>query len=100
MPQEPSGYQECPKCRFSMEYLRDSAVLNRDSGYSTSYYWGWWDPDDNIITSFLFGNLLRFFSPLFSRLRGNRENRKFQKILDEFPRSVICTHCEYVIKRK
>ena len=83
-----------------MEYLRDSAVLNRDSGFSTSYSARWWDPDDNIVTSFLFGNLFRFFSPLFSRQLGNRQNRKFQRILEEFPHSVICTHCEFVIKRK
>jgi hypothetical protein len=83
-----------------MEYLRESAVLNRDTGYSVSYTPRMWDPDDNIITSFLFGSLIRFFSPLFSRGLGNRQNRKFQRILDEYPHSLICTHCEFVIRRK
>jgi hypothetical protein len=104
MPYQPPdlqhGTQDCPKCQFSMEYLRDSAVLNRDYGYSLDTSGRIWDPDNNIITSYLFGNLFRFFSPLFSKLWGNRGNRRFQKILNEYPRSLICTHCEFVIKRK
>lgn len=83
-----------------MEYLRDSAVLDRDAGYSINYRVGWWDPDDNIVTSFLFGNLFRFFAPLVSRLGGNRQNRKFQRILADYPHTLICTHCEHIIKRK
>jgi hypothetical protein len=83
-----------------MEPLRNSAVLDRDYGYSLDSSNRWFDADDNIVTSFLFGSLYRFFSPLVSRLFGNRTNRRYQKILAEYPHSLICTHCEYVLKRK
>ncbi len=100
----PRGGRECPKCMFSMEYLRDSPVLNREEGYVMDGGVGF-DPDDNPITSGLFGSPYRFvlrniIEPFFSKVRGDRRNRKYQEILRLFPNSLICTHCEFVIKQR
>ena len=103
-PLRPRSTQDCPKCQFSMEPLRNSAVLNRDFGFSLDSASGF-DPDNNPVTSLLFGSLSRFLyrnviGPLGNHWIGERQNRRFRKILDEYPNSLICTHCEYVLKRK
>ena len=98
------GVRECPRCRFTMEYLRNSRLLDSDEGYILDRG-VWWDPDDHAATSFLFGDLRRylwrhFIHPLTSRFFGNIRNRRYQKILRQYPESLICTHCGHVLKRK
>ena len=100
----PRGGRDCPKCMFSMEYLRKSAVLNRDGGYIMDSRVGF-DPDDNPITSALIGSpsrylWLHFVEPLVSRIVGNRRSRKYREILRLYPNSLICTHCEHIIKQR
>ncbi len=99
---------ECPKCHFSMEPLRSSRVLDRENGYllddSLDSTMRWWDPDNNVITSLLFGSLWRFLwrllEPIGLSKIGSISNRRYRKLLERYPRSLICTHCEYVIKRE
>jgi hypothetical protein len=94
---------ECPKCRFSLEPLRDSPVLTAEEGYlldSRAHS----DADDNIITSLLFGCWERyvyryFIAPISSRTVGNWKKRRYRKILQTHPHSLICTHCRFVVKR-
>jgi hypothetical protein len=95
---------ECPKCKFSMEALRDSAVLNAEEGFILDSR-GYSDVDDNAITSYLFGSISRFLwryliEPLSYKLFGDWKSRRYRKLLAEYPRSLICTHCRYVVKRR
>lgn len=97
------GVSECPKCKFSMERLRNSSLLDRRSGYLLDT--GGWDRDDHIVTSYLFGSLLRFLwrqvlEPVSYKLFGDWQNRRYRKILRDYPQSLVCTHCHHVIRRK
>lgn len=63
------------------------------------------DPDDTPLTSMLIGRPYRYFlrnfvGPFFSKLQGDRRNRKYQEILRIFPNTLICTHCEHIIKQR
>ena len=98
------GVRECPKCRFTMEYLRKSAYLSRNEGYILDSGAGW-APDDHVATSFLFGSLSRFLwrhfvEPISYKLFGEWRNRKRRRILEEYPESLICPHCQFILKRK
>jgi hypothetical protein len=100
----PSGSGECPKCRFTMEPLRHSALLNTDGGYMLDNGVGW-DPDDHVVTSTLFGSPSRFLwrhfgEPLIGRLISTIRNRRYQNTLKRFPRTLVCTHCRHLVKRK
>jgi hypothetical protein len=104
MDRAPRGGRDCPKCMFSMEYLRNSAYLNRDLGYNTDYGVGF-EPDDNPFTSALLGSPSRylwrhFVEPLLSRAVGNYRNRKCREVLRLYPNTLICTHCRHMIKRR
>lgn len=96
-------YGECPRCRFSMEPLRDSAVLTAQEGYLLDNRVGG-DVDDNLLTSLLFGFWQRyvyryFVAPLTSRTVGEWKKRHYRKILATHPHSLICTQCRFVLKR-
>ena len=98
------GVRECPKCRFTMEYLRHSSLLDRRSGYMLDSSAGW-DPDDHGFTASLVGSLIRFFwrqviEPFGSKLIGDFWNRRYRKIARVYPESLICPHCFYILKRK
>ena len=97
------GGRECPKCRFSMEYLRDSALLDREFGYELDNGTGW-SPNDSPLFAFLIGSPSRYLwrnviGPLISKFIGDRANNKYQRILKAFPNALVCTHCEYIIKQ-
>src|SRR5579862_4656517 len=102
--------QECPQCMFSMEYLRDSALLDQRTGYllnngrDSTAGWGWFDLGDSMIISLLFGSISHFLwyccEPLMSRFFGNRSNRRYRKLLAQYPNTLVCTHCRFIIKRK
>jgi len=84
--------------------LRNAAVLNQDDGYLTDYGVGF-DPDDHPISSILIGDPRRylwrhFVEPLLGRALSKRRNRKYQRILQVFPNTLICTHCAHLIKRR
>lgn len=98
------GGRDCPKCMFSMEYLRNSAVLKQDSGYILDSGVGF-DADDNPITSALIGSPIRylwrhFVEPILSKIVGNRRKRKYQEVLRLYPNTLICTHCAHIIKQR
>ena len=100
----PRGGRDCPECKYSMVYLRNSAVLNQDDGYIADFGVGF-DPDDNPFTSVLIGSPTRylwrhFVGPLFGRMLSKRRNRKYQRILQIFPNTLICTHCSHLIKQR
>jgi|GEM_PF-7061227 len=96
-------YGECPKCRFSLEPLRASVVLIAEEGYMLDSR-GYTDRDDNIFTSILFGMWERyvyryFVEPIYSRTIGNIKKSRYRRILAQYPKSLICTHCRYVLRR-
>lgn len=98
------GTRECPKCRFTMEPLRNSAYLDRNEGYMLDSGTRW-DPDDHVATSFLFGSLSRFLwrhfiEPIGGKLVGEWRNRAYRRVLSQYPDSLICPHCRYILKRK
>src|SRR5438874_1501910 len=91
------GVRECPKCKFTMETLRDSSLRDRQAGYLLDYGVRW-DPDDNLFTSYLIGWPLRFFwrhlfEPIGSKLIGAWWNRRYRRILRNYPDTLICPHC-------
>ena len=98
------GLRDCPQCRFSMEYLRNSPVLNRQAGYVLDRTP---EPDGYVCYSrsslvisgigFLWNSTI---APLFAKLRSDRLNRKYREILRLFPNSLVCTHCEHIIKQR
>jgi hypothetical protein len=71
-----------------MELLRESALLERD--YSVSLDSGSW------IRGVRGGSFAWLFDWLFSE----RDNKKRELIVAEYPESLICPHCEYIIERK
>lgn len=102
--------QDCPKCKFSLERLSESPVLDQrsgivlDDGLDSTGGWRWFEPDDNLITSTLFGSWDRYIWRRLCEwvpwLNGRWSSRRYQKILKEYPNSLICTHCRHLIKRK
>lgn len=99
-----SGLRECPECRFSMEYLRSSAALNRQEGYvldrtpePDGYEYSARSSALISLIGFLWNSTI---APLFAKLRSDRRNRKYQEIVRLFPNSLICTHCEHIIKQR
>jgi hypothetical protein len=98
------GIRECPKCRYTMEPLRKSVFLDGNEGYLLDNGIGW-DPDDNAATSFLLGSPSRFLwrhfvEPIANKLFGEWRNRKRRRVLKDYPGSLICPHCQYIMKRK
>ncbi|HLJ53570.1 MAG TPA: hypothetical protein VKT77_00950, partial [Chthonomonadaceae bacterium] len=63
------------------------------------------DVDDHPITSALLGSpsryLWRYFvEPIVNKLFGEMKNRARRRVLAEYPTSLVCTHCHYILKRK
>ncbi|MCW3096623.1 MAG: hypothetical protein JWL77_2241 [Chthonomonadaceae bacterium] len=102
--EQPRGLRDCPRCKFSMEYLRNSAALNRQEGYVLDRSP---EPDPyeySSNSSFLISGISFLWhstvAPLFAKLRSDRRNRKYQEIVRIFPHTLICTHCEHIIKQR
>ena len=98
------GGMECPKCKFTMEPLRDSAYLNREFGYELDNNTRW-NPNGNPVSAYLFGNITaylwqNFLEPLAFKMWGDRQNKNYRRILQLYPNTLICTHCEYVQKER
>ena len=100
----PRGGRECPKCMFSMEYLRNSVVLDREEGYVLDRAP---EPDlfdVNYRTSLLIMGLSYVWhstiGALIAKVVGDRRRRKYQEILRLYPHTIICTHCEHIIKQR
>jgi hypothetical protein len=92
------GGVECPRCRRSMTRLEREAGP-RHEGYIASN-----DRPSGLIV-FLFGRLCALlahyvFVPAGSALFGNLKIAGRQRILREYPNSLICTHCGHIVKRK
>ncbi len=85
---------DCPKCGFTMEYLSDSPLLDRDFDVSTT---------DGIGA---FGRSYRrtlntlSLPDLLDSLFGRMKNRRFHKTVEEYPRTLICPQCEWLVKQK
>ena len=95
---------DCPKCRFSMTTLEKANRIRTNEGYSLT--------DDDRSTMFLplmklglIVHLLRqLFSevlkPLAQRSIGRKRQGRYDRILTQYPNSIICTHCKHLIRRK
>jgi hypothetical protein len=98
------GIKDCPRCRHTMERLRSRLHLPRNEGYLLD--------DEQEATNFVFlrlfgliGLALRVFyrytlQPLTSKLVGEIKERKLGRALKEYPESLICPYCNYLLKRK
>jgi hypothetical protein len=87
-PRLPGDVQECPRCMYTMELLRESNLMRRDYGVSLDYSLKGWNEGDGVL------------SDLISSFFGNMRNRRLQRIAALYPNSLICPHCEYVLKRR
>jgi hypothetical protein len=98
------GVRECPRCKFTMERLRHSRVLDRQEGYLLDTSVGW-SPDDHIVTASLFGSVWHFLwrhvlEPLSYKLFGDWRKRRYAHIVRAYPESLICPHCGYLLRRR
>jgi hypothetical protein len=98
------GIRECPKCRFTMQYLCRSAFLNRNEGYILDRGVGF-DPDDHILTSLLLGSWRRFLwrhfiEPLSYQFFGQWRCRYYRRVARRHPGTLICPHCRYLIRQQ
>ena len=97
------GLRDCPRCRFSMEYLQSSSALRRQEGYILDRTP---DPDPYLYSksSAIFALCSEMWhsliTPLFGKLISDRRNRKYQEIVRLFPNALICTHCAHLIKQR
>lgn len=86
---------KCPACPGYMVSLRDFDITTSNEGptfeadFTEYVIWGWWA----YIYNFLFGSL-------DFKLRKNRVADLKQKVLPEFPASLICSQCLHVTRRK
>ena len=87
-----------------MEYLRTSAALNRQEGYVLDRSP---EPDgyeysskSSALISVIGFPWNSTVAPLFAKSRSDRRNRKYQAIVRIFPNSIICTHCDHIIKQR
>ena len=98
------GVRECPRCKFTMEPLRRSRALDRQEGYLLDTSVGW-SPDDHIATAYLFGSVWHFLwrhvvEPLSCKLFGDWRRRRCARLLHRYPESLICPHCDYLLRQK
>jgi hypothetical protein len=97
------GVQDCPKCRHTMEPLRRVNAIPRNEGYLlddgtdrnglTFLLWGW----EGLIIKLLYRNVLE---PLLAKLWGQRRQDRYARILHDYPNSLLCPHCHFLLKRK
>jgi hypothetical protein len=75
--------------RVNEGYLLDDG----QSGYGVVYFlFGW--------IGVLLKQLYRHtFQPLMSQARGSARQRKYDRILEKHPNSLICPYCSYILKR-
>ena len=97
-----TGGLECPKCRFTMEPLRDSNLIDRDEGYlldtTTSSDWvlGWYVFGllDDLIARFVY----YVVDPLAAKLWGSRTQKYYRRVLRRFPNALVCPNCRYLVR--
>jgi hypothetical protein len=99
-----TGIRDCPHCRHTMERLKSRLSVTTNEGYlldsgegegeAVAYAALGWSG------SFLAGLFRHTLHPLTSKLVGELRTRRLQRILDRFPDSLICRHCNQVIKYK
>jgi hypothetical protein len=100
------GVRDCPRCRHTMERLRSRLSIRRNEGYLLDDREG--DGSDAVWHLGLPGlalNTLKLFyrytlQPLTSKLAGEMKERRLGRVLQEYPESLICPHCNNVLKRK
>lgn len=100
------GVRDCPKCHWTMEFLKAFNAQERDEGFLLDY------SDTNIydhpVTATLFAGerglmeYLRYHvvTPLLSRWLGRWKQRRYARIVRDFPATLICPHCGHLIRRK
>ncbi|HZP84307.1 MAG TPA: hypothetical protein VFB21_21875 [Chthonomonadaceae bacterium] len=98
-----SGVVDCPKCRHSMTYLRHHNAVARNEGYllddgtDRNYFtyllWGW----EGVVLKLIYRNIIE---PLGSKFFGKRRQDRYARLLRDYPSSLICTHCQYILRRK
>lgn len=98
-----AGVRDCPRCRRTMERLKQYNAIQRNEGYLLDD-----GQDSNGFAFGLFGwggVVLKVFyrytlQPLFSKAQGERRQRTYANILAKFPNTLICPHCSHILKRK
>jgi hypothetical protein len=97
------GGADCPKCRHTMTYLRQHNAVARNEGYLlddgtdrpflTYLLWGW----EGVLLRFLYRQVVE---PLGSQLFGRQKQGRYARILRDYPSSLICPHCNHILRRK
>ncbi len=97
------GVQDCPKCRHTMEPLRHVNAIPRNEGYLlddgtdrnwlTLLLWGW----EGLLVKLFYRNVLE---PLVSQTFGRQRQNRYARILRDYPHSLLCPHCHFLLKRK
>jgi hypothetical protein len=96
--------EDCPKCKHSMERLSAYNSIQRNEGYSIDDGTG----DSGFLAYALFGwvgVLIRLFTrevlvPMANKARGEQKQKGYDGILKVFPKSLICTHCKHILRRR
>ncbi len=98
------GTRDCPRCRHTMERLRKRLAMPQNAGYVLDD-----EREGSACLTFLLFDwigllLMQLYRhtlvPLTSKLIGERRERRLQKILNEYPESLICPYCSHLIKLK
>ncbi len=97
------GVRECPKCRHTMQYLKAYNSVRYNEGYMIDD-----GRDRTNAVAFWFGTyaalLYRFYryvaQPFSDKKTGERKQRRLDRILKAYPKSLICLHCHFIWKRR
>jgi len=94
--------RDCPVCRHSMETLKEHLRVRREEGYLLDSSSG----REDVLALGLAGEaafLLRLLgrqilAPLWSRTLGDWRQRRLRRVLERFPRSLICPECGHLVR--
>ncbi|HZO88786.1 MAG TPA: hypothetical protein VFB38_10660 [Chthonomonadaceae bacterium] len=97
------GVQDCPQCQHTMVRLRSYSAVERNEGYLlddgadrnfiTFLLWGW----EGVLIKYLYRNVVQ---PVLAKLLGQQRQDRYARIARAYPNALICTHCQYILKRK
>lgn len=97
------GIRDCPKCKHTMTYLHRYNAIERNEGYMID------DERDGNFLLFLVGGWIGLvlkalyrhtLKPLVSKSAGEQRQRRYAKIIQEYPHSLICPHCNHILRQK
>ncbi|MCX6380605.1 MAG: hypothetical protein NT023_14205 [Armatimonadetes bacterium] len=95
------GVRECPKCRRTMQYLREYNQIRRNEGYmiddekdhsrTIGFWFGW-------VASMLYLFFRNVVQPFSAKHEGEKRQNRYALLLKRYPESLICLHCGYLWK--